>query len=118
MLPWAFGAAHLVAGEGKQAQASSLVMIGSGLLRPALGPLIVGMVSDAVTAAQVANGLGLRAAGRPDRERPDRHRLADRKQAHRRFAGKTVTFVSSDRPTTGARESPSRPHRSQTNHSY
>ncbi|TIR27833.1 MAG: MFS transporter [Mesorhizobium sp.] len=59
MLPWAFGAAHLVAGEGKQAQASSLVMIGSGLLGPALGPLIVGMVSDAVTAAQEPNGLGV-----------------------------------------------------------
>lgn len=58
LLPWAFGAAHLVAGEGKQAQASSLVMIGSGLLGPALGPVIVGMVSDAVTAAQMSNGLG------------------------------------------------------------
>jgi predicted MFS family arabinose efflux permease len=59
MLPWAFGAAHLVAGEGKQAQASSLVMIGSGLFGPALGPLIVGLVSDAAAAAQVPNGLGL-----------------------------------------------------------
>jgi predicted MFS family arabinose efflux permease len=58
LLPWAFGAAHLVAGEGKQAQASSLVMIGSGLLGPALGPVMVGIVSDAVTTAQVANGLG------------------------------------------------------------
>jgi len=58
LLPWAFGAAHLVAGEGRQAQASSLVMIGSGLLGPALGPVIVGMVSDAVTAAQGPNGLG------------------------------------------------------------
>lgn len=58
MLPWAFGAAHLVAGEGKQAQATSLVMIGSGLLGPAFGPLIVGMVSDAVTTAQEPNGLG------------------------------------------------------------
>jgi Arabinose efflux permease len=58
MLPWAFGAAHLVAGDGKQAQASSLVMIGSGLLGPALGPLFVGMISDAVTAAQGPNGLG------------------------------------------------------------
>lgn len=57
MMPWAFGAAHLVAGEGKQAQASSLVMIGSGLLGPALGPLFVGMVSDAATAAQIPNGL-------------------------------------------------------------
>ncbi|MBB4099339.1 MFS transporter [Sphingomonas kyeonggiensis] len=59
MLPWAFGAAHLVAGDGRQAQASSLVMIGSGLLGPALGPVIVGVVSDAATAAQVPNGLGL-----------------------------------------------------------
>jgi predicted MFS family arabinose efflux permease len=59
MQPWAFGAAHLVAGEGKQAQASSLVMIGSGLLGPALGPIIVGMVSDAATIAQVPNGLAL-----------------------------------------------------------
>jgi predicted MFS family arabinose efflux permease len=58
MLPWAFGSAHLVAGEGKQAQASSLVIIGSGLLGPALGPLFVGMVSDAVTAAEGPNGLG------------------------------------------------------------
>jgi hypothetical protein len=59
MQPWAFGSAHLVAGEGKQAQASSLVMIGSGLLGPALGPVIVGMVSDAATIAQVPNGLAL-----------------------------------------------------------
>ncbi|MEO9337148.1 MFS transporter [Mesorhizobium sp. SB112] len=59
LMPWAFGAAHLVAGPGKQAQASSLVMIGSGLLGPALGPLIVGMVSDAATTAQIPNGLGL-----------------------------------------------------------
>ncbi len=59
MLPWAFGAAHLVAGQGRQAMATSLVMIGSGLLGPAFGPLIVGMVSDAATAAQIPNGLGL-----------------------------------------------------------
>ncbi|KFC62030.1 Major facilitator superfamily protein [Devosia sp. LC5] len=59
LMPWAFGAAHLVAGEGRQAQASSLVMIGSGLLGPALGPLIVGMISDAATAAEIPNGIGL-----------------------------------------------------------
>lgn len=58
MLPWAFGAAHLVAGPGRQAQASSLVMIGSGLFGPALGPLMVGFASDTVTAAGVQNGLG------------------------------------------------------------
>jgi predicted MFS family arabinose efflux permease len=58
MLPWSFGAAHLVAGPGKQAQASSLVMIGSGLFGPALGPLIVGFASDSITAAGMHNGLG------------------------------------------------------------
>ena len=59
LLPWSFGAAHLVAGEGRQAQASSLVMIGSGLLGPALGPVIVGFLSDSATEAGLANGLGL-----------------------------------------------------------
>lgn len=59
MLPWGFGAAHLVAGPGRQAQASSLVMIGSGLAGPALGPLFVGMVSDAANAADIPNGLAL-----------------------------------------------------------
>jgi predicted MFS family arabinose efflux permease len=59
MLPWGFGAAHLVAGPGRQAQASSLVMIGSGLAGPALGPLFVGIISDAANAAGISNGLGL-----------------------------------------------------------
>lgn len=59
MLPWGFGAAHLVAGEGREAMATSLVMIGSGLLGPAIGPLLVGVVSDAATAAGLANGLGI-----------------------------------------------------------
>lgn len=59
MLPWGFGAAHLVAGPGRQAQASSLVMMGSGLVGPALGPLFVGMVSDAASAADIPNGLAL-----------------------------------------------------------
>ncbi|WJR69478.1 MFS transporter [Neorhizobium sp. CSC1952] len=59
LLPWCFGAAHLVAGRGKEAMATSLAMIGSGLLGPALGPLIVGMISDAATLAQIPNGLGL-----------------------------------------------------------
>lgn len=59
LLPWCFGAAHLVAGKGKEAMATSLAMVGSGLLGPALGPLIVGMISDAATTAQIQNGLGL-----------------------------------------------------------
>lgn len=59
MLPFAFGAAHLVAGKGNEAQATSIVMVGSGLLGPALGPLIVGVISDAASARQIANGLSL-----------------------------------------------------------
>ena len=34
-------------------------MIGTGLAGPAFGPLIVGIVSDAATAANIPNGLGL-----------------------------------------------------------
>lgn len=59
MLPWGFGAAHLVAGAGKEAMATSLVMLGSGLFGPAFGPLIVGLVSDAASQAQAPNALGL-----------------------------------------------------------
>jgi predicted MFS family arabinose efflux permease len=59
LLPWCFGAAHMVAGKGKEAMATSLAMVGSGLLGPALGPLIVGIISDSATAAQVPNGLGI-----------------------------------------------------------
>ncbi|TCK28151.1 putative MFS family arabinose efflux permease [Ancylobacter aquaticus] len=57
LLPWAFGAAHLVAGKGREAQATSIVMVGSGLMGPALGPLLVGLISDAASAAQIPNGL-------------------------------------------------------------
>jgi len=57
LLPWAFGSAHLVAGSGKQAIASSLVLIGSGLFGPALGPLIVGIISDLVSVTKIPNGL-------------------------------------------------------------
>ncbi|WP_374274210.1 MFS transporter [Brevundimonas sp.] len=59
LLPWAFGAAHLVAGPGKQAMATSLMLIGSGLVGPALGPVIVGAVSDAAAADGLGNSLGL-----------------------------------------------------------
>lgn len=59
LLPWGFGAAHLVAGEGKEAMATSLVMIGSGLFGPAFGPLIVGMISDTATGAGIPNGLAI-----------------------------------------------------------
>lgn len=59
LLPWAFGTAHLVAGPGRQAMATSLMMIGSGLIGPALGPVIVGAVSDAASAGGLSNTLGL-----------------------------------------------------------
>lgn len=59
MLPWAFGAAHRVAGEGREALASSLVLIASGLLGPTLGPLFVGMISDATPVGSATNGLAI-----------------------------------------------------------
>jgi predicted MFS family arabinose efflux permease len=58
-LPYAFGAAHLVAGVGREGVASSLAMIGSGLVGPALGPLLVGLISDFVANAGVSNGLSI-----------------------------------------------------------
>lgn len=58
--------------ESRQAQASSLVTIGSGLLGPASGPVIVGVVGDAVTAAPVPNSLGPGLPAGPDRKRPGR----------------------------------------------
>lgn len=57
LLPFAFGAGHLISGPGKQALSSSLLMIASGLLGPALSPLLVGMISDRVSAAYEVNGL-------------------------------------------------------------
>jgi hypothetical protein len=59
MMPWAFGAAHFVAGRGNEAMATSLMMVGSGLLGPALGPFLVGAMSDAAAAAGFGNSLGL-----------------------------------------------------------
>jgi len=59
LLPAAFGAAHLVAGPGRQALASSLLLIASGLFGPALAPLFVGLVSDSAAAADIPNGLAL-----------------------------------------------------------
>lgn len=57
LLPWAFGASHLIAGPGKQALASSLVLIGSGLLGPTVGPLLVGVLSDTALTLKIENGL-------------------------------------------------------------
>ena len=41
-----FGAAHLQAGHGREATASSLLIIGAGLFGGVLGPLAVGSISD------------------------------------------------------------------------
>jgi predicted MFS family arabinose efflux permease len=59
LLPWLFGAAHRVAGAGKEAMASSLGLVASGLFGPAVAPVLVGMISDGATAASIPNGLGL-----------------------------------------------------------
>ncbi|WP_258046463.1 hypothetical protein [Sphingomonas folli] len=58
-LPYAFGAAHRVAGEGREATASSLALVASGLFGPALAPLLVGAVSDSVAAAGWGRGLSI-----------------------------------------------------------
>lgn len=57
LLPWSFGAAHLVAGDGRQAMASSLLIIASGLLGPATSPVFVGLISDAIGSSGRFNGL-------------------------------------------------------------
>lgn len=57
LLPFAFGAGHLVAGPGMQAFSTSLLMLGAGLLGSSLSPLLVGMISDMATASILDNGL-------------------------------------------------------------
>lgn len=57
LLPHGFGAGHLVAGPGKQAMASGLLMLGSGLLPATISPLLVGWLSDTATAQGIKNGL-------------------------------------------------------------
>lgn len=57
LLPWYYGTGHVVAGPGRQALASSLLMIGTGLIGPTVGPLFVGLVSDGMTASGLPNGL-------------------------------------------------------------
>ena len=56
-LPFAFGAGHLVAGSGKQAMSSSLLMLATSLLGPSVSPLLVGLISDAFTESNLGNGL-------------------------------------------------------------
>lgn len=56
-LPFAFGAGHLVAGGGRQAMSSSLLMLATSLLGPSVSPLLVGLISDSLTASNPGNGL-------------------------------------------------------------
>jgi len=57
LLPFAFGAGHLVAGPGKQALSTSVLMLGSGLLGASISPLLVGVISDLATDFDIKNGL-------------------------------------------------------------
>lgn len=57
MMPFAFGAGHLVAGQKKQAFSISLLMLGSGLIGATISPLLVGVISDFATASHMNNGL-------------------------------------------------------------
>jgi hypothetical protein len=50
--------AYLVTGFGAQAQASSLGMIGSGLVGPVLGPVPIGIISDTAAPAGIPGRLG------------------------------------------------------------
>lgn len=56
-LPFAFGVGHLIAGTGKQAFSSSMLLLGTSLVGPALAPLLVGAISDYATGANIENGL-------------------------------------------------------------
>lgn len=57
MMPFAFGAGHLVAGPKKQAFSISLLMMGSGLIGATISPFMVGAISDFATAFHIDNGL-------------------------------------------------------------
>lgn len=59
LLPWVFGAGHRIAGPGKEALASSLGLVASGLFGPALAPVLVGVISDSAAGVGLANGLAL-----------------------------------------------------------
>ncbi len=59
LLPWVFGAGHRIAGPGKEALASSLGLVASGLFGPALAPVLVGVISDSAAGAGLPNGLAL-----------------------------------------------------------
>lgn len=56
-IPATFGIGHRIAGEGRQATASSVLMIAVGLIGASLGPLLVGLASDALTPRLGAAGL-------------------------------------------------------------
>ncbi|WP_026706608.1 MFS transporter [Flavobacterium soli] len=57
MMPFAFGAGHLVAGPKKQAFSISVLMLGPGLIGGTLSPFLVGFISDYATTGHYENGL-------------------------------------------------------------
>lgn len=59
IMPWGFGAAQRIAGPGREALAASLLVMATGLVGPALGPLLVGVISDLAANLGQTNSLGL-----------------------------------------------------------
>jgi len=57
MMPFAFGAGHLVAGPKKQAFSISVLMLGPGLIGGTISPFLVGCISDYATSGHYKNGL-------------------------------------------------------------
>lgn len=57
LLPYAFGAGHLVAGNGNKALSTALLLLGAGLLGPSLAPVMVGFISDHTVTSNSDDGL-------------------------------------------------------------
>lgn len=55
--PGMFGSAHIIAGPARHAMASSILIIGSGLVGGLAGPVVVGMISDALAPSIGAESL-------------------------------------------------------------
>ena len=47
-VPALYGSAHVIAGAGNEATASSILIIGAGLIGGVFGPAAIGVISDAL----------------------------------------------------------------------
>jgi predicted MFS family arabinose efflux permease len=56
-VPAIYGGAHIIAGPGNEATASSLLIIGAGIIGGALGPVAIGVISDALAPTMGINSL-------------------------------------------------------------